>query len=1497
MAKRSNNKDKKENKDTAAEEGFKEGIENSEIVRPKPFPIAALGASAGGLKAISELLSNLPADTGIAYIIIQHLSPAHESILPELLARTTSMPVQKVVPRMRVEPDHVYVIPPNTFMSIIDGHLTLSDRERSTGGMYHSIDFFMAALAPVYQNNAIGIILSGTANDGTAGLKAIKAEGGITFAQDESAQFLGMPQSAIDSGFVDYILPPHKIAEELTALLKLPYAVKPPNDIQLENEAELRKIHFLLMNRFGVDFSLYKQTTIKRRILRRMALNRFEKLEEYTTLIKEKTTELDLLYQDLLINVTSFFREPAVFQALGKKIFPSLLKGRKSLDPIRIWIPACSTGEEAYSFAICLYEFLSSKSISTPFQIFATDLDAHAIDKARAGIYPGSLLKEMSAQRLKRFFTAIDGKYQVVKAIRDSCVFATHNLLKDPPFSRIDLVSCQNVLIYIEANPQKKILQSFHYALKPAGFLLLGKSETVGNSTDLFDQIDKDLKIYKKKEGDNNISFNFSIKPSTGVVAANYDKGRYSIEQGTEVDIEKEADKLLLARYVPASVLVNKDLHIIRFHGNTQNYLHPASGKASFHLLKMVRDELIFELRGLIHRARKDGLPVRKEGIPFIDREQIQEVELEVVPVRSSSKELSFLILFKEGTQKATTRKGEGDSTESRSSRKDAKDRRIAILEQELREAREHMKSMSEEFEATREELQSANEEVLSSNEELQSMNEELETSKEELQSTNEELITINEELFQRNIELKESSEYREAIVETIREPLVVLTTDLRVKTANKAFYADFKLSPKETEGNFFFEISNRQWDITGLRKQLTEIISREKSFENFEITHEFAGLGERIMLISAMRMGKEGDKKNRILLVIEDITQRKQAEEGLKRSYKLNSTILNSIKDVFVSVDNDWNFKYVNKRAEAFFGKKATEILGQNLWELFPVHLESEFYLRLTRAMKTKAFMEFEWFDDRVSEWLHYRIYPSEDTLSIYSTNITEQKNGLEQIRQSQERYQTFISRSTEGIWRFELQQPLVTDLPPKKQLNLLFSQTRLEECNDALAQMYGYTSAADIIGFSLDSLLPRNSDSEALMETFVASDYCLSDAEVQETDQEGNQKCFLHNLVGIVEEGRVTRLWGTQRDITRQKQAELALRETQAKLQLALSAGDVGVWLWNIKKDELRWARNAKAGYDLGEKAYQGTFEDWLQFVAPDDQAYVRKSIKMAIAEKRDLSIEFRVMLRAGTYNWIQFQTQTTFDEKGQAEQMLGVNLDINDRKMLEKQKDDFIGIASHELKTPVTSIRAYAELLHQMMVDMEDVASATLVEKMEGQIDRLANLIKDLLDVSRISEGQLQLRKGYFNMNELIQEVTDDIQQSTPRHTIVKELQQVPNLIGDRDRIGQVLINFLSNAIKYSPEAGKVIIYTKADTENVTVCVQDFGVGLTREAQEKVFDRFFRVNDSTNSTFPGIGLGLYISAEIIKKHGGAIWVDSVREHGSKFYFSIPISTPKKR
>jgi two-component system CheB/CheR fusion protein len=761
-----------------------DGAAGSHRQEGKFFPIVGIGASAGGLEAFTQLLGHLPRKTNMAFVLVQHLAPKHESALTDLLSRVTQIPVTEVKDGMVVEPDCVYVIPPNVNMGIRGGRLHLMPR--APDQQHLPVDFLLRSLAEERGSKAIGVILSGTASDGTLGVKAIKAEGGITFAQDEkSAKYGDMPRNAIATGSIDFVLPPAGIAHELVEIAHHPYLqqahAQENAEIAGELEGEMRKILLLLRTATGVDFTHYKQSTIKRRIKRRMMLQRAGTLREYIKRLQESRAELDALYQDILIHVTGFFRDPEVFEGLKTQIFPNLLKHRASGEALRVWVPGCSTGEEVYSIVISLLEYLGDTSSSMDIQIFATDISEPALEKARAGVYEESIAADVSSERLRRFFAKTARGYQVNKAIRDACVFARQDLVKDPPFSRLDLISCRNLLIYLGAVLQKKVLPTFHYALKPTGYLLLGNSETIGGNGEHFSIVDRKHKIYAKKPLPTRLAAGL---PRSGYAPERADLAKKSEEVGSPFDIQKEAERILLARYAPAGVIVNGDLEILQFRGHTGAFLEPAPGQAGLTLPKMAREGLLVDVRAAIQKARKEDAPARKQGIRIKRDGRLLEVDIEVIPIKSpNSAERWFLVLFEEAPPpKTNARKISRRESGRGSIAQSAHERQVIQLQEELAHTKSTLQSIIEEQETTNEELKSANEEILSSNEELQSTNEELETAKEELQSTNEELTTLNEELQNRNVELSVANNDLLNLLASANIPILMLGNDLRIR-------------------------------------------------------------------------------------------------------------------------------------------------------------------------------------------------------------------------------------------------------------------------------------------------------------------------------------------------------------------------------------------------------------------------------------------------------------------------------------------------------------------------------------------------------------------------------------------------------------------------------------------------------------------------------------------------------------------------------------------
>ncbi|MGH9850237.1 MAG: chemotaxis protein CheB [Blastocatellia bacterium] len=692
---------------------------NATPVQPsqnQTFPVAGIGASAGGLEAFRRLLEHLPTDTGMAFVLVQHLDPAHESILAELLSKSTRMPVSEVADGLAVEPDHVYVIPRNTNMAIAQGALRLLPRE-ATRGQHRPIDFFLRSLAEEQSNRAIGVILSGTASDGTLGLEAIKAEGGITFAQDEkSAKYDGMSRSAVAAGCVDFVLPPHRIAEELARLASHPYVgaagaarldeLSPADEPEVGGGDSFNRILQLLRKATGVDFSHYKSNTVRRRIRRRMALHKLDELEDYAGYLRNHQEEVGNLYQDILIRVTSFFRDPETFEALKEEVFPGLVKQRASDEPLRVWVIGCSTGEEAYSIAIAFLEFAGDRAEHIPIQVFATDLNDAAIERARTGIYPPSLTNDVSPERLRRFFVKNDGGYQVSKPIRDMCVFARQNVVTDPPFSRIDLVSCRNLLIYLEPVLQKKVIPALHYALKPSGSLLLGASETVGSFTDLFKLEDRKHKLYSKKPGLSRMQFIYTPGAhSMEKVEADRKTVRAGEVVAIEFDAQREAERILLQKYAPASVLVDADGEILQFRGSTSPYLEAPSGKATHSLLKMAREGLLAPLRAALHQAKKNDRPVRKEGLRVKFNGHTRDFNLEIIPIKSlTTNERNFLALFEPAAPTPQPKSEEAGATGGArgAKRQSVEKESEAQLRQELQATREYLQSVIEQQEDCR---------------------------------------------------------------------------------------------------------------------------------------------------------------------------------------------------------------------------------------------------------------------------------------------------------------------------------------------------------------------------------------------------------------------------------------------------------------------------------------------------------------------------------------------------------------------------------------------------------------------------------------------------------------------------------------------------------------------------------------------------------------------------------------------------------------------------
>ncbi|WP_459568124.1 chemotaxis protein CheB [Cupriavidus sp. 8B] len=865
------------------------------------FPIVGIGASAGGLEAISELLVAMSAAGGAAFLVVQHLDPSRHSLLPEILSSHTDMVVLEGSEGMSIDAGHVYVIPPNARMLVDQRRIRLLPREAALGPPMPVDDLF-DSLATDQGAHAIGVVLSGSGSDGALGLRAIQREGGITFAQDEqSARFASMPNAAIGTGCVDFVMSPRQIAEEIKRIADKPHVSSGSDldDSRPEHPAGrgLRHVFRLLYNACGIDFTHYKRGTVERRLSRRMALRQISSLADYSQVLESDPSESLALGRDLLIRVTEFFRDPDAFEALVQTVFPRILGERNANVPIRIWVPGCASGEEVYSVAMCLVEYLGERVASTPIQIFGTDVSLDALETARAGRYIENIARNVSAERLKRFFVRDGDHYRIDKSLRDLCTFARHNIAADPPFSRMDLVSCRNLLIYLDPVLQRNVIPVFHYALRAEGVLMLGPSETVGAFSEYFGVLEnKRARLYIRKPRPDRLRSGVSSgvatpESSEGVAQMTADKR----EPTSGARLRQEADRKALARYAPPSVLCDEDLNIVEYRGDTSAWLVNPDGPPSSNLQRLAKPEVFLAVTEAVKQVLQEGVAVRKSGLDAAGG-TASETSLEVHPVQIAGTDGKWFLVFFGDVQSRSAlmpaaapgpfkawmlealQKGIGQKAVHSPGDKDGQ---IARLTAELNATRERLRATLEEHESAREELKSSEEELLSSNEEFRSTNEELETAKEELQSINEELSTTNDELRYRVRELKalheemtRARDYAEAIIETIADPVVVLDAELRIVRANSALYQTFSTTAETTVGMRFYAIGDGQWDIPALRELLEDILPQRRVVRDYQITHLFPRVGVRTMRVNALRIAWPAQAL--ILLTIQDVTQQR---------------------------------------------------------------------------------------------------------------------------------------------------------------------------------------------------------------------------------------------------------------------------------------------------------------------------------------------------------------------------------------------------------------------------------------------------------------------------------------------------------------------------------------------------------------------------------------------------------------------------------------------
>lgn len=1496
----------------------------------QPVPIVAIGGSAGGQNAMSELLSHLPSDTGLAFVYIQHLSPDYDSKLNFILSAKTAMPVVEATHLMHIESNHVYVIPPNKDMEVIDGVLVLIPR-KPRPKLHHPIDQFFTSLSERQKDGAIGIVLSGMANDGTLGLKAIKVAGGITFAQDKTAAYQSMPQSAIAEGVVDMVLSPKEISMELVRLSKqaevfrLTGETAEASQDDTDNQ-DFKKILLFVKSAVGADFTQYKKTTIKRRIVRRMLLYKLDTLKDYLVYLKQHPSEASTLYADLLINVTNFFRDEQAMDHLKNEILTSILHGKTSSEVVRIWVAGCSTGQEAYSLAIMIMELLGEKAVSIPIQIFATDLSEGAITRARSGLYTKSEIINISQDRLERFFTKTDDQYRVNKLVRDMCVFAPHNLLSDPPFSRMDLISCRNLLIYLDDELQRKAFATFHYSLKPDGYLWLGKSETVASSPSYFTQLEKSYKVFTRK---NTTQVRIPFEMTAKSYPMPHDHKITNVKNTDVVsagDLDKLVDNLLLSKYIPASVVVDQDLEIIQFRGSTGMFLQHASGKASLNLTRMAHPSLVFELRNIVYKARKSGLPSRKRALEITFNKKTTYVNIEAVPITNPANQQLFLVLFEEISEDLYL---QGEDTGGAGKRNQQ-------LEAELSALRLDMHSIIEEQEASNEELQSANEEIVSSNEELQSINEELETSKEEIQSANEELLAINQELQIRNDQLTESYEYSEAILSTINEATLVLDEQLLVKSANMAFHKIFETGPEQTEERTVFELGNRQLDFAAFRDLLHDVVAHNSAVKGLEAEIRMSAANQRTMVIHAKKIIQH--KKQTVLLVFEDITAHRREQALMhQRQQWFKKLVDNAPAMIWVS-QTDGKINFLNKAWLEYTGASDQD---SEITFYDAIHPEDINSYRKTSAdnFNSKVPFSLEYRLKRSDGEYHWvlenakPIFSPEGTITGYagsSMDIHLQKTLSQQLNKHVEERTAELKQANSNLIRTadRLQSVLngvpasVTLMQPVKTHDGQISDFRTTVYNEKALDLTGQTGQ-QILSVNLFEGNPVLKE-RGLFDLFVQVLESQESAYQEITGLRSAQETLAFLITPQVDKSGIV---VTTLDISTRKQAEVKLRYTAENLQAVLDSSPASIAFFKATSEETEFPDFRLA---VCNKKFSSVYSKLPGELIGTDAAELYSPERL-----EEIKNVYAAAERSYQERYNEQENKWTGVSLSRHDHGIAVTeLDISLLKTAQTEQDDlmaqlngsyemieslsvmkeyvqhrgsFLRTTFHDLRGSFGVIIGAATILNMMETEEERTKVLDIIQRNLSQITQMMN---QLLDYSRLESGEETLHVEPFDAAIVLRELcigsTD-----TAKEKGLNLIFTGPDTLfiegGDAVKVRRIAQNLILNAIKYTQQ-GSVSIKWQAlnsDQENSPFwefTISDTGTGLPPHLLSKLTASVLPVdtdaesdeNQQANTDGHGEGIGLFIVKRLCELLCAELYVDS-SPAGTEFRIVLPQSYQK--
>lgn len=1502
--------------------------------------LVGIGASAGGLKQLQRLVEDLPTESNMAYIIVQHLDPTHDSLLRELLSKKTSITVEEARHNSEISTNTIYVIPPDAFLEVEDNQLKLTEAKQEHG-MRKAIDHLFRSIAERSKPNCAGIILSGAGSDGAAGLRAIKAAGGLTLVQDpDDAEHSGMPQSAVETGVVDKVLPTSEMASVLAYYSTHPFqdTVEEPLEEEVtpgkkkkskprapikdgELPESLHELTALLETHENFDLRQYKPTTVQRRVARRMSLTAHGNYEAYIDHLRENEAERGQLTRDLLINVTDFFRDKKAFNWLEKNAILKILEEAKKSEEIRIWVAGCATGEEAYSLAILLLENAATLQKRNTIKIFATDIDDDAIAIARTGIYTSSVVGEVPKHYIERYFTKLDDDhYKIQQRVRDLVSFAKQNVVTDPPFSRMHLISCRNLLIYLRKEVQETVMQSFYFSLKDKGFLFLGSSETVGRESDLFKAQSKKWRLYKKILGHDSRVEHYKF------LTTKKKRKHEKPAKQTVISAGNRLNNAILNAFQPPTLIVSQDGRLLYKFKDLSPFLVIPSGEPRHDFLAMVPAEMRAKIRSTLFRVRKD-----KDVISFISPVAARTSGTEVRPFRVTLAPVELQDETEDNAVAISFDFEDDAPLDAPASTDGEAGHAIQKLETELAETREDLQNTIEELDTNSEELKAAHEETLSTNEELQSTNEELEASAEELRSLNEELSTVNSQLKDKVDELQRANDDVENFVASTDIATIFLDPELKIKRYTSAAEKLLRMGPRDLGR-----------PITALGRDLIDKDVPDDSkvvLESFASLHKEVRNHEGKWFIRRITPYRTEDRRiEGVVVSFQDVNELKQLSRRAEMREKQQSVIAalgllalheDSLDELMQQtvrqVANVLDVEYCKILKYQPEQKKLKMMAGVG-WQpglvgnaTVPADMDSQggYTLTVNQPVIVTNLAEEERFqgpalltDHQVVSGLscvinhtdppygvfgihtrEYREFTEDDAHFIVAianliSYAVKNANSQQQIRESEFRLQLARSAASLGIHDWDV-------------------TTDKVQWDDRIYEIWGIDPSTEITyehfenGLHPDDRDRVNAEAQA---SLLPENGGFFQSEYRVINQKTGRLYWINANGKITfENGKAVRLVGTVADITAIKESKRVAQDSKDRLEAALAAANLGTWSLDPENKRMTRHHNLSSLMGLDREQVTESLQSFANHLHEDDRQPYLESISRCLEDGQPHEVELRVVCPDGTIIWVKDKGHIV--EKNGQKFVTGAMADISRIKEIEQEattanrhKSEFLAMMSHEIRTPLNAVVGITNILRDMPgLPAEKVTE--LYTTLATSAEALLALINDILDISKIDSGILHLEEKPFALDELMQSIADLTRQKikSPAVTLKLETDAIAGkqFIGDENRIRQIFLNLTTNAAKFTNKGRIEFSVKEGADETLIVTVSDTGIGIPEESQGIIFDRFTQTDVGSAREYEGTGLGLAIVKSLVEAMGGTVKLESKIDHGSTFTVKLPLKT----